>query len=297
MQIEVFEDEFWRVSLESPDLNVYVIRGEDGVSLINTGRAHQHDDLLACLAELGIEKSDVTRTLSTSWRPGALEGHPRFEHAEHFIFSKGPEALTEYPLWFVAERDRLGELREALDFPKAIPKVPHTPIQHGDIWSAGPYEFEVLHAPGPDAGHIFLLEPKQRWLFTGDVAFDGLPIVDNVDVYLKTLNMASAMKPKFAFPNQGEIEARGEWALARTTRFANSFLSNVTSALVTQPTLQEWVERDLGFTPEKEELLLEMCRILPFFEELVRGGHIQREGTGLEARYISRFDDPRRDLR
>jgi len=297
MQIEVYEDGFWRIALDEPDVNVYAIRGEDGVSLINAGRAHQHDDLLACLAELGIEKSDITRTLSTSWRPGSLEGHPKFEQAEHFVFSPGPENLIEYARWFVAERDRLGELKEALNFPKVLPKVQHTPIQDGDEWSAGHFRFVVLHAPGPDAGHIFLWEPTQRWLFTGDVAFDGLPIVEDVGVYLKTLDMANAQKPTMAFPNHGEIEERGAWALARTTRFTHSFMSNVTSALVTQPTLQEWVERDLGFTPERDELLLEMCRIQPFFEELVRGGLIQREGIGLEARYISRFDDPRRVLR
>lgn len=296
MHIEMIDDGFCRIALENPDLNAYIIADKSGLALINPGHTSHRDQFDEALAELGYTREDIQRTIATSWRPQVLLGVDNFASATHFAFAEELFTPAVWGDWLDQEKQRVGELSSALGLPEEPFGALVMPIQNGDIWSAGDFRFEIIHSPGPDAGHILLREVDQNWMFGGEIAFDGLPLVSDVEVYIQQLDRALELEPLMVFPNHGDPEVRGKWALARTSRFLHNFLSNVTSALVEKPTLKDWVTRDLGFEPPEDELKLEMLRVKPFFEELVRAGHLIKEGEGLEATFKSRMNQPRRTL-
>lgn len=296
--IDELEDGFWRVALEEPAVNVYVLEMADGIGLINCGNAEQSPQLLAALSVLGKGPDDVRRTIATSWRPGVVEGGQVFGHADHFMLSPDLVAPFRYANWKAQQKTRLGALAPALGFGSDGPsKISHVPLQNGDVLNLGRWQFSVVSAPGPDDGHLFLHEASLDWLFVGDVALSGLPVVFDAGAYLAALDNAMALKPEVLFPNQGDPQMRGAWVLQRITRFTHNVLSHMPSALNHRPTAKEFVARDFGYLPEEPELSWEIARVQPFLEELVSAGHIGKEGEGLETRYFSKLDDPRRALR
>ena len=54
---------------------------------------------------------------------------------------------------------------------KPVPQV--NPLRHGDEISTGNIVFEVIHLPGHSEGAIVLFDHENKYLFSGDVAYNG----------------------------------------------------------------------------------------------------------------------------
>jgi len=73
-----------------------------------------------------------------------------------------------------------------------------------DHIDTGNYRFNVVHTPGHDLDHICLFEPKNGWLFTGDLYVTTRPVVcrPNDDMWqtLADLKQLRDLGPRTMFP-------------------------------------------------------------------------------------------------
>lgn len=62
-------------------------------------------------------------------------------------------------------------------------------LKDGDVISLGDRELEVIHTPGHSPGHICLYDAKMRYLFSGDLIYEG-----KLDMFYPTTNPMDFMK-------------------------------------------------------------------------------------------------------
>ncbi|MFU8804719.1 MAG: MBL fold metallo-hydrolase [Bradymonadaceae bacterium] len=325
--IEELADDLFRIELsKSKGLadpigrpnNVYLIRSRYP-ALIGAGHPTQFQKLSDALRELGVSPSELERVIHTSWDVDVLAGASNFADVDHFVLSPNMVEPLDYESLVDAIRRDILEVADALVasmpdaefdserikrvlrayYPPAPRHLKFIPIRGGHILRASSLELEVLATDGPGPGHCCLYEPRRKWLFSGDFALMGLPeMLTEAQAYLISLERLVTLDVGLLLPTHGAPDNQGRWTLARAFRFFNNFLSSVPTALVRAPTILEFIEQDLGHRPEDlVELVFACRRYRVLFEELVRLRAIAAEGSGLERRYGTDVDDPRKGLR
>ena len=327
--IHPIDETLWQIALDAPPelpapldhpTNVYLLGGGgDGSgspALVNVGHPAQFAALSEALRELGVSPSAIERIVYTSWRIDAMGGATNFPRADHFALSPDMVAPRRYESWLATQREDLRGIgltmleseapveawrRERLDevvgrwLPPSTDEFAVIPLRDGHTIAAGSLRLEVVAAPGPNPGHALLFDASKGYLFSGELAMSGLPeAVERAEPYLIAIERAQGLEPTMLLPNHGDAVRRAAWHLKRISRFANNFLSNLAAALVTAPTLDEFVARDQGHrSDDLAEHVLAMRRYRPFLDELVTAGMIKTEGEGLERRYGVDVEDPR----
>jgi glyoxylase-like metal-dependent hydrolase (beta-lactamase superfamily II) len=76
-----------------------------------------------------------------------------YAHHKALPFLENPRALDLLPYQL-----------EVWEYPE-----PSQGLPLGDQFSAGEYRFDVIHTPGHCDAHVCFYEPRQQWLFTGDI--------------------------------------------------------------------------------------------------------------------------------
>lgn len=169
-------------------VNVYLVAGEDGYLLVDTG--WNSDEALRSLqsqmAGLGLSLGDITQVASThshydhyglGGRIREATGAPLMLHRlESRLFDNGldPLAVIEDDLrWLQSNgvpEDIIVEFRKSsLSFVEFM-KLPRPDIilQGGETVSTGRFSFEVVWTPGHAPGHICFYEPDKKILLSGD---------------------------------------------------------------------------------------------------------------------------------
>ncbi len=286
--------------------NVYVHARPNGPAyLINGCHESQLNALDSGLSELGLRFDDIERVIYTSWQPhitGTIEAMP---NAGHVLFSPDLERPGSLRDEWDARRAELAQIMQhnghesQVDTVLACPEtISFVPVLDGhQVFAGAP--LKVVAAPGPDAGHCMLWDADAKALFTGELAYSGVPYwVDEIQGYLVAFERALAFDPKHVLPNRGAPASRGTWMLHRALRWSNNFLTNVSGLLFGAPTLRQFVERDLGRDDLAPlELALRMASVRPLLEELVRANMIQVAAEGLETRYGVNIQDPSAHMR
>jgi glyoxylase-like metal-dependent hydrolase (beta-lactamase superfamily II) len=99
------------------------------------------------------------------------------------------------------------------------PEILFTQDLIGDYVETERYCFEVLHTPGHSSDHICLYEPKQGWLFTGDVYVGGrdraLRADYNVWQIIDSLKHLASLDVKLLFPGSGTTRESPQEELLR----------------------------------------------------------------------------------
>jgi glyoxylase-like metal-dependent hydrolase (beta-lactamase superfamily II) len=327
--VEHVESHVYRLELQRPSgwpspvsepSNVYLLDG-DAPALINAGHPSQFQYLSKAIRETGVDIPDIERILHTSWRIAILGGSKNFPDVDHFAFSPDMVQPRNFETRLDEERrairtfaERLLDDPEVPDgrydpdsierfvddyYPAATDRLDIVPLRNGRTVRAGSSTFEVLDAPGPARGHACLFDRERGHLFSGDVSLRGLPDqLTGVRPYLNTLERLLDLEAETLFPNAGDVRDRAGFILRGSHRFLDNFLSNAPSAMYGEPTLVQFVKRDLGYLPETlPELVLRLRPYRVIMEELVRSRMIEAEGEGLDRRYGTDFEDPREDLR
>lgn len=298
--------------------NVFLLEG-DAPALINAGHPSQFDRLSRAVHSLGVDIADIGRILYTGWAIDVLGGAKNFPGADHFVRSPDMVRPRNYAAYIDREKRDLrnfaGELRErevfsdvegdAIDafledyFPPVPSELDFVPVRGGHVVRAADFEFEVVPAPGPGAGHTCLYESNRDWLFTGEFALRGMPRrVADVQSYFVSLERLVELDSGRVFPNRGEPRDRGSWTLQGAHRFINNFMSNAPSAMYEEPTLVEFARRDWGYVPDNfARAVLEMRVYRELLEELVRSRMIDAEGEGLDRKFGTDVEDPRGEIR
>ncbi|MFO8010516.1 MAG: MBL fold metallo-hydrolase [Dehalococcoidia bacterium] len=187
-------------------VNTYMVQGDDGWLLIDTGWNDQEslDAFTRQLNDIGVGFEEIRLIIPTHIHPDhfGLAGRLRqlcqaelalSETDRGFIESAGswaPTIMRDMSEWLFINgvpRDYLTEYydisSEALDL--IIPAAPDRGLQDGEIISTGMFDLQVIWTPGHAPGHICLYEPSNRILFSGDHI---LPVTTpNISIHMELI--------------------------------------------------------------------------------------------------------------
>jgi len=205
---------------EGVPLALYLLRGEDGFTLVDSGCAFMVGPVIErYLAGLGAKLADVRLVVNT---------HEHFDHAggNAALARAGAEiAASEAAVPWIEDHERavreyhlfpeiMGYTREYLDKMAAWmgEEAPVTRVlRPGDVLLAGDYNLEVYAAPGHSAGGIFLHERQAGLLLTGDaLQGEGLRLANgaalapeyrDLAAYRSTLALAASLEAQMLLPS------------------------------------------------------------------------------------------------
>ncbi len=217
------------------DTNVYVVEGNEGSILIDTGW-DSPDGLKAFIQGLEWDRlklRDIKQIVVTHIHPdhyglaGKVKELCGAKIAMHKLegelinlrYVNFEELLRKVEAELFSYGVPMGELS---DFAKASlwmrefvsPEAPEVVLDGGDEISNGAFNLEVLHTPGHSPGHICLREPMKGWLFCGDlVLYNSFPHVglhpqsgDNpLGDYMDSLKKVQNRSVNFVFPGHGSV--------------------------------------------------------------------------------------------
>lgn len=211
-------------------VNVYLVRGENGVLLVDTGwnTDEAFDSLKQQLAENSINLEDIAQIVITHFHPDhyGLAGKLRqlsqakiaLHHLEKdFIESRYinmDELLRQMEQWLHINGVPPNELYQlqtaSLGMAKfVVPAAPDITLRGGETISSGFFSFKVLWTPGHSSGHISLYEPNQKILISGDHILPTItPHVglhpqsgsDPLGDYLNSLNVLKQLEVNLILP-------------------------------------------------------------------------------------------------
>jgi glyoxylase-like metal-dependent hydrolase (beta-lactamase superfamily II) len=170
----------WDVSISEfgptdPAVHVYLWHWAEGVTVIDTGMPGNADGILAAVAALGLQPSDVKRIIVTHGdvgHTGSLKALKRATRAPVICHTVEKEFL-EHP-----ERRRPAKtpagilMRPFFALAMLLPQFRVEPVSPDRTHVDGdklPEGFTIIHTPGHTPGHISLLHPERRILIAGDV--------------------------------------------------------------------------------------------------------------------------------
>lgn len=169
------------------DVNSYLIRGKNGLTLIDTGFETQ--EALAALerelGELKLSLENISQIIITHAHPdhcglvSELKRRTKAKVAMHELEAVSLDLqskITRREIEHLSRRagipeDIAPEFIEALFLSKKIsPNLPPPEIvlHGGEIISTGYFDFEVLWTPGHSPGHVCLYESRKKILLAGD---------------------------------------------------------------------------------------------------------------------------------
>ena len=130
-----------------------------------------------------------------------------YAHREALPFLENPRALNLLPYQL-----------EVWEYPEPSQGQPL-----GPEFSAGEYRFDVIHTPGHCDAHVCFYEPKQRWLFTGDIfcgrGFKYLRADEDYNRIIESLHKLTKLRVDTLFCSLLGVVPNGQEALAAKLDF------------------------------------------------------------------------------
>ncbi len=180
------------ISIENSTLshiNVYLIRGQYGYLLIDSG--WNTDSSFAAihnyLLKNNLDFEDIGQIFVTHAHPdhygmagriARLSGAPIMMHPTEGSYIEPrylhmDELLQQTDAMLAANGVPIGETADLRDATRGlenyvVPAKPERFLHHGDIITTGEYTFEVRWTPGHSSGHICLYEPEKKIFISGD---------------------------------------------------------------------------------------------------------------------------------
>lgn len=228
----------------------------DGL-MIDTGCAHTASELLRALADASIARIANTHT-----------------HEDH-IGANGPLQRQNSDLEILAHPLALPVLSDPrrvqpLQLYRKIfwgwPEPSRgTPLSDGDVIETGLYRFQVIYTPGHSPDHLCLYEPRQGWLFTGDLFVGGQDraLRAGYDIWqiIASLKKISRLPATTLFPGSARVRDNPAQALKEKIAYLEAL-----GAQVLALSQQEW---------GVNQIVRQLCGG-PMLVELFTLGHFSR---------------------
>ena len=142
-------------------VNAYLVREEDGFTLVDTGLSGSEEAFLAAARELGGEIRRIALTHAHGDHAGSLDAlHDALPEAEVLVPAREAGFLRGV-LNLTPEEQRLGDLK---GWWKAAKTEPNGEITPGDRVGS----LEVVAAPGHTPGQVAFFDARDRTLIAGD---------------------------------------------------------------------------------------------------------------------------------
>lgn len=160
----------------------------DGL-LIDAGPSHVSREVLSALKNLPLDKIVITHQHEDhTGNCSLLErefGIPVFAHPKAIPVLANPPEIEIYRkiMW------------------GSLPRVEARPLD--DIISTNHYQFITIHTGGHSPDHVCFYEPRNRWLFCGDLylgeGLTGFMVGENIVEHLTSLKKLISLKPRFLY--------------------------------------------------------------------------------------------------
>jgi glyoxylase-like metal-dependent hydrolase (beta-lactamase superfamily II) len=215
-------------------VNIYLIRGETGYLLVDSGwnTSESYDTLQRNLTGIGADVKEISQILVTHVHPDhyGMAGRIRrlsgarlmlHEMEKGFIqprYMDMDELLRQTADWLVSNGvppEETGDIRNATvgleNF--IVPTMPDVTLHGGEIITTGTFTFQVLWTPGHSSGHICLYEPERTILLAGDHILPAITpnislhpqSIDNpLGCYLNSLNDIKQLETEIVLPGHDE---------------------------------------------------------------------------------------------
>lgn len=189
-----------------PDINVYLIRGDNGHLLVDSGwnTDISFNTMHNNLVKNGISFGDISQILVTHIHPDhyGMAGRIKqlsgatiaMHHLEEeliearYIHLEGLLQETDHMLSANGvPHDEMVEMRDATVGMQryVMPVYPDIRLRDGDTITTGQFTFRVIWTPGHSSGHLCLYEPDKKILLSGDHILPR--ITPNVSVHPQSI--------------------------------------------------------------------------------------------------------------
>ena len=317
----------YRIPLPMPDaglrtVNVYVLEGDDGLTLVDAGWAQEESwaRLGEALATLSRSVADIRSVLVTHVHKDHYSQGPRLrrETGCRLGLGAGERPSLEY---MYAGTDRGGERFEylrrhgAVELARRLAEArfgeaedpalwepPDEWIADGRTFQVGRTGLRAMHTPGHTQGHLVYVGENRNVLFTGDHVLPhitpslglerrtgALPLRD----YLDSLRAVEALPDLMMLPAHGPVRSTTHYRVAELLQHHRERLDACESLLDTRPVPALEVARGLPWTRRRrrfEDLndfnqLLAVSETVAHLDLLVLWGRCVREETTAGVRY------------
>jgi glyoxylase-like metal-dependent hydrolase (beta-lactamase superfamily II) len=216
-------------------LNAYVIKTGEGAMLIDTGwnTNEAYDSLIAQLGQIGLSPADLKYIVVTHFHPDHFGLTERLSQVSNAILIQhkievdlltqrrvdAEKALSSMAKWLNRNGFPETGFEEIKDITLSVYKLNGNAakllsVSGGEKIHLGPFDFEIVWAPGHSPGMICLFEPNLEILFCSDHVLAhttpnislfselaGNPLGD----YFQSLQKVSRLKVQTAYPAHGKI--------------------------------------------------------------------------------------------
>ena len=170
-------------------VNAFLIAGEDGLALVDSGLPKRKDTILGAVAGIARQPADLKRILITHYHVdhvGSLADLKEASDAKSYVHpADSPVVRGDEPQPGPNRSSLLGKLVGPLVerlAPEAAAAAVDVEIQDGEeLPIAG--GIKVLHTPGHTPGHLAFLLPASKVLFVGDAAANILGLRTPIGMY------------------------------------------------------------------------------------------------------------------
>ena len=205
--VKALYDEVFRVRGRSRGSHSYVIRGNRGNMLIDSGLDSSYPYLEESLHYIGMKVRDIDIVVNT---------HEHFDHigANRFFQDHSIIAAHRFAANKMAFDDRYVTLYKSGDSGDMSLHV-HLWLESRSRFDLGNFTFDIIHTPGHTSGSICVYEPEKKFIFTGDTLFAGgvLPVIaesGSTGDYINSLKSLQTRLIKEVYPGHGEISSDPE---------------------------------------------------------------------------------------
>lgn len=227
--VEMLQDGVYRLRGKSRGSHGYVIRGNRGNMLIDSGLDSNYPYLKELLHNIGMKVKDIDIVVNT---------HEHFDHIganryfqEHAIIAAHRFAATK-----MAFDDRYVTLYKSGDANNITMHV-HLWLESRSRIDLGDFALDIIHTPGHTSGSICVYEPDKKFMFTGDTLFAGgkLPAISesgSIGDYINSLKTLQTRIINVIYPGHGEVSMEPMSDISSAIDNAFSLLKNGTTAQV-----------------------------------------------------------------
>lgn len=154
--------------------SIYLVRGAQEVAIIETGTSHSVDNLLATLAQLNIDKSQVKYVIPThvhlDHAGGAGEMMKQFSQASLIVHPRGARHMINPEKLIAGSIEVYGEekFRQLYGDISPIDETRILIADDLDIFPLGARELLFIDTPGHARHHFCIYDQQSEGIFSGD---------------------------------------------------------------------------------------------------------------------------------